>query len=149
MHQATVHSTQGLRSEINVRNHTIYSDEPTDKGGSDTAPTPMDMLVGALGACVVITLQMYAQRKGWPLEAVHVTVSLERYKKEDYPAYTGDSAFVNEVRQQITLVGPLTDEQKARLLEIATKCPVHKTLEFPTFFVEELPEGAKSIEPAR
>ncbi len=147
MHQATVHSGNGLRTEINVRNHTIFADEPLANGGTDTAPTPMDMLVGALGACVVITLQMYAQRKGWPLEEVQVSVSLERYKKEDYPAYTGDSGFVNEVRQRVTLKGPLTDEQKARLLEIGKKCPVHRTLEFPTFFVEEMSED-KTIEPA-
>ncbi len=148
MHQATVHSKSGLRTEINIRNHTIYADEPLDREGSDTAPTPMEMLVGALGACVVITLKMYAQRKGWPLEDIQVSVSLERYKKEDYPAYTGDCGFVNEVRQRITFKGPLTEEQKNRLLEIAKKCPVHRVLEFPTFFVEELPEDDKTIEPA-
>ncbi len=148
MHQATVHSGNGLRTEISVRNHTIFADEPLTNGGTDAAPTPMEMLVGALGACVVITLQMYAQRKGWPLEEVQVSVSLERYKKEDYPAYTGDCGFVNEVRQHVTLKGNLTDEQRARLLEIGKKCPVHRTLEFPTFFVEEMLEDDKTAEPA-
>ena len=148
MHQATVHSVTGLQTEINIRNHTIFADEPLDRDGTDTAPTPMEMLVGALGACVVITVQMYARRKGWPLEEVEISLSLERYKKEDYPAYTGDSGFVNEVRQHVTLKGPLTEEQKARLQEIGKKCPVHRTLEFPTFFVEGMLEDDKTIEPA-
>jgi putative redox protein len=147
---ATVHSESGLRAAINIRNHTLTADETLDRGGTDTAPTPMEMLLGALGACIVITIQMYAQRKNWPLEAVNVTLSLERFKKEDYPAYTGDAGFVNEIRQEVTLKGNLTDEQRARLLEIGNRCPVHRTLENPTFFVEgsSTSEGQPSPTPA-
>jgi putative redox protein len=139
---ATVHSESGFRAAISIRNHTLTADETLDRGGTDTAPTPMEMLVGALGACIVITIQMYAQRKNWPLEEVHVTLSLERFKKEDYPAYTGDAGFVNEIRQEVTLTGNLADEQRARLLEVGSRCPVHRTLEYPTFFVEGQPKPA-------
>jgi putative redox protein len=142
VHYATVHSDSGLRAAINIRSHSLTADETLDRGGTDTAPTPTEMLLGALGACMVITIQMYAQRKNWPLEAVHVALSLERFKTEDYPAYTGDAGFVNEIRQDVTLEGNLTDEQKARLLEIGSRCPVHRTLESPTFFVEGQPKPA-------
>jgi putative redox protein len=150
VHHATVHSESGLRAAINIRSHTLTADETLDRGGTDTAPTPMEMLLGALGACIVITIQMYAQRKNWPLEAVHVTLSLERFKKEDYPAYTGDAGFVTEIRHEVRLEGNLTEEQKARLLEIGSRCPVHRTLEYPTIFVDgsSASEGQPSPAPA-
>ncbi len=140
MKQAFARTENGLRTSIKLRHHTIFADEPLQDGGTDTAPTPMEMLAGALGACMVVTAELYARRKKWPLTEVTVSVSLERFKKEDYPAYTGEVGYVNEVRYEINFGALLTEEQKVRLLEIAKKCPVHRTLEYPTFFVEGLRE---------
>jgi putative redox protein len=105
----------------------------------------MDLLIGAAGACIAVTTQAYAQHKGWPLEGVTIELEAERFKREDYPAYSGDAPYVNEIREQIQFEGPLTDEQKERLMKIAGKCPVHLLLESPVFFVDEM----VSAEPLR
>jgi putative redox protein len=140
MAQITVRSENGLRTAISVRDHTFYADEPPSNSGTDTAPTPTEMFVGSLGACMVITVQLYAQRKQWPLEEVVVSLSLERIKKEDYPAYTGDAPIVNQFRVQMAFKGSLTEEQKVRLHDIGSRCSIHRALQSPSFFVDSLPE---------
>lgn len=127
---------EGYRTDIEVRNHNIHADEPADKGGTDTSPTPTELLLGALGSCMAITARMYAERKDWPLEGVEVALEIERFSGKEYAGYDGDAAFVHEVRHQIVLHGPLDDDQRARLLEIAGRCPVHRVIENPAFFVE-------------
>lgn len=127
---------EGYRTDIRVRTHTIHADEPVDSGGTDTAPTPTEMLMGALGSCMAITARLYAERKGWPLEGVEIALDFERFAGKEYAAYNGDAAFVHEIRQQITLLGPLDDDQRERLLEIASRCPVHRIVENPAFFVD-------------
>jgi putative redox protein len=129
-----VRSENSYRTEIQIRQHTVIADELVQDGGEDQAPTPMEILVGTIGACVAVTTRAYAQRKNWALEAITVEVEMERFKREDYPTYTGDAPYVNEVRERIHFEGALTDEQKARLMSIASKCPVHVTLENPVFF---------------
>lgn len=138
MAKATIHLDNTLRATITAREHTWIADEPEADGGTNLGPTPMEMLVGSLGACAAITTQLYARRKGWPLEGVEINVDFERFKRDAYPTYTGTSDVVNELRQTIVFHGPLTDEQKARLLEIAGKCPVHRVLTQPNFLIEEL-----------
>jgi|SRR5579871_4681499 len=133
-----VHSEQGYRTAIQIRQHTVIADELIQDGGTDTGPTPMEILLGTVGACVAVTTRAYAQRKNWPLENVTIELSMDRHRGEDYPAYTGPAAFVNEIRERIQFEGPLTEEQRQRLMTIAGKCPVHLTLENPVFFVEEL-----------
>ena len=133
-----VHSEQGYRTAINIRQHTVIADELVQDGGTDTGPTPMEILLGTVGACVAVTTRAYAQRKNWPLEGVTVELSTERHRREDYPAYTGEAAFVNEIHERIQFDGSLTDDQRARLMTVSSKCPVHLTLENPVFFVEEL-----------
>jgi putative redox protein len=96
--------------------HVWLADEPKKLGGGDTGPNPDDLLLSSLGACTSITLKMYAKHKDWPLEAVHVALALER---------TDDSTTID---RQIVVTGPLSDEQRERLLQIANKCPVHKIL---------------------
>lgn len=131
----------GYRATIQTRTHTYYADEPTDSGGTDTAVTPTEMLMGALGACIAITLRLYAERKGWDLQGVEVTLDHERFAGNEYAAYEGDSNYVHEIRKAITLHGDLDDSQRERLMEIAGKCPVHRLIDTPTFWVSELLAG--------
>ena len=138
MTKATVRLDEGYQAVIQIRNHTLIADEPESDGGNNAGPTSKEMLLGALGACAAITVKMYAKRKGWALEGVEIDLSTERFKTEDYPAYTGEGAFVHEFRQRIRFKGDLTDEQKERMLQIAGKCPVHRALDEPTVMIEEL-----------
>ncbi|NWF70556.1 MAG: OsmC family protein [Chloroflexi bacterium] len=140
MPKTSVHLDQGLRATAQSRNHVWVADEPVSEGGSDIAPTPMEMMLGALGSCVAITIKLYAQRKSWPLEAVDVNVELKRVKKEEYPSYDGPAAFVHLITKQIALYGPLSAEQRERLMEIGTKCPVARVITDPSFITDELLE---------
>lgn len=133
----TIRLDQGYKTAINIRQHIIIADELINDGGADEGPTPMEIMLGTVGACVAVTTQAYAKRKNWPLEGVSVELDMERIKSGDYPAYKGDAPFIHEIREAIRFDGPLTDEQRARLMEIAGKCPVHRTLENPVFFVEK------------
>ena len=118
---ATVTSTATpWRADITDGTHRWHADEPASVGGADTAPNPSQMICGALGACTVITVQMYAQRKQWPLASVEATVTKNPRGK---PA---DGA--TELDRAIRLTGELSAEQRERLLDIANKCPVHKLL---------------------
>ena len=104
--------------EITVASHRIRSDEEADKGGDDTGATPHELLLAALGSCTAMTLKVYAERKGWPLRDVHVTLNGS--------SANGDGGYV--INRQIAIDGDLDAGQRQRLLEIAEKCPVHKTL---------------------
>ncbi len=133
----SVRLDKGYQTAIQIRQHTVMADELISDGGTDIAPTPMEIMVGAVGACVAVTTKAYAQRKGWPLEGVSIELDIERFKSSDYAAYNGDAAFVHEIREAVRFDGPLSEEQLARLKEIAGKCPVHRVLENPVFFVEK------------
>ena len=109
--------TGKFRQTVRIGAHALVADEPVESGGADAGPAPHEWILAGLGACTSMTVKMYAERKGWPLSGAEVIVE---GKHED-------GAFV--MRRRVTLVGPeLTDEQRARLLEIANKCPVHKSL---------------------
>lgn len=124
------------RTEIKVRHHEWHCDEPVADGGGDTAPTPGEMMLGALGSCMAITCKMYARRKGWDLQAVEVQVDYERFKGADYPLHDGAELYVHEVRKALTFHGDLDDKQRRRLYDIAGKCPIHRLLASPTYFVD-------------
>jgi putative redox protein len=133
----TVWTDKGLRAVATTGTQTWYADEPLEDGGTDSGPTPMEMMLGSLGTCIVITVHLYANRKRWPLEKVEVNLDIQRYKAGDYPAYQGEAQFVHEIREKVVLHGDqLSDEQRERLMDIAKKCPVRRVLTNPTFFVE-------------
>ena len=117
------------RSRVEARTHVQELDEPTSVGGTDAGPTPYEALLGALGGCTVITLRMYADRKGWPLEAVRVRLRQARAHEPDCENCATTDVGPHRVEREIELEGPLTDEQRARLLQVADRCPVKQALE--------------------
>lgn len=122
---------------VSTKDHTWLADEPVKVGGNNLGPDPYHHLLAGLGACTSMTLRMYASRKGLPLE--HVKVELEHTR--DYHADCDDcekDGKIEAITRKITLVGDLTDEQRKRLIEIADKCPVHKTLHNNPLIVSEL-----------
>ncbi len=127
---------EGTRATIKVRQHRWHADEPADAGGTDSGPTPGEMMLGALGSCMAITCRLYAERKGWDLQRVEVKLDYERFNGRDYPAHKGSDAFVHELREALVFHGDLDEKQRKRLRDIAGKCPIHRLLEYPTYFVE-------------
>ena len=119
-------------TEVHTVSHRFVADEPKSYGGDDTGPTPYDLLLAALGTCTAMTMKMYAERKGLPFEGTRIAVTHERNHEEDCEhALDGEEgAQIQALNRVITLLGDdLTDEDRAKLIEIADKCPVHRTLE--------------------
>ncbi|HEX9668808.1 MAG TPA: bifunctional alpha/beta hydrolase/OsmC family protein [Thermoanaerobaculia bacterium] len=119
---------RGLAQRIVARRHRLRADEPEAAGGTDTGPTPYDLLVAALGACTGMTLRLYAERKGLPLEGVRVRLRHGRIHAADCAACETKEGKVDRIERDIELLGQLAPEQRQRLLEIADRCPVHRTL---------------------
>ncbi len=118
----------GYRTELHMGRHHLLADEPESVGGTDDGPTPYDYLNAALGACTSMTLRMYADRKGLPLQGVRVRLRHSKVYAADCAECETASGRVDRIEREIELLGPLDASQRARLLEIADKCPVHKTL---------------------
>jgi putative redox protein len=120
--QAAIVETAGgkFRQTVRIGPHTLVADEPVSAGGDDAGPAPHEWILAGLAACTSMTVKLYADKRGWPLASVHVRVDGEHV----------DGAFV--LKREVHFVGAgLTDEQHARLVEIANKCPVHKSLTGP------------------
>jgi uncharacterized OsmC-like protein len=108
--------------------HSFVSDEPAESGGDNLGPSPYELLLWALGSCTAMTLLMYARNKGWDLADVSVQLTHDRVHADDSKDAEGATAKVDVITRDISLRGNLTEEQQARLMEIAARCPVHKTL---------------------
>lgn len=121
-------SPSGYLQEIVVGLHRLHADEPVAAGGADVGPTPYELLLAALGACTSITLRMYADRKQWPLDGVEVRLRHSRIHATDCAECETKEGMLDHIEREISLRGELTDGQKQRLLEIADRCPVHRTL---------------------
>ncbi|HET8675302.1 MAG TPA: OsmC family protein [Blastocatellia bacterium] len=128
MAEVVVTSVGFLKQEITAGSHTFYADEPREVGGSDSGPDPYSLLLAALGACTSMTLQLYARRKEWPLEKVEVSLRHSHIHAVDCEECNTKEGKIGRIERYISLTGPLSDEQKERLLEIARRCPVHKTI---------------------
>ncbi len=121
-------SAKGFAQEILVGGHRLLSNEPIAAGGTDTGPGPYDLLLAALGSCTSMTISLYARRKQWPLEAVRVRLRHLKIYAEDCGNCETKSGMLDRIERDVELVGPLDAQQRTRLLDIANKCPVHRTL---------------------
>lgn len=124
----TVRSRDGYQQEIIAGDHVIFADEPIEVGGADTGPNPYELLLGALGACTSITVKMYAQRKGWDLQEVEVELRHSKDYLQDCIDCLDKDVKLDHITLRLSFKGNLDDEQRARLFEIAKRCPVHRTL---------------------
>jgi len=120
--------TGTFQHEVKVRDHIVAADEPREAGGDDTAPSPQELLAASLAACTAITLEMYAQRKSWDVGPVEVDCQYQ-------PAERGCPTRFELV---VRLPSDLSDEQVQRLMAIAAKCPVHRTLDGEVMFEERV-----------
>ena len=121
-------SATGFAQEILAGPHRMTADEPKSAGGTDTGPSPYDFLLAALGACTSMTVGMYARRKGWQLEEVTVNLRHSKIHVSDCADCETKEVMLDRIELDIHFVGKLTAEQRTKLLEIANKCPVHRTL---------------------
>jgi putative redox protein len=128
MSEVIVSSAGYLKQEITAGAHKLVADEPREAGGTGAGPDPYSLLLAALGACTSMTLQMYARRKGWPLEKVEVSLRHSRIHAVDCETCITKDGQITRIERYISLTGPLTEEQRAQLLKIAQRCPVHRTI---------------------
>jgi putative redox protein len=118
--------------------HSWTGDEPTDLGGADAGPTAFELLLGSVGACVAITVQMYARRKGWPLDSVVLDLEHSKIEAADCEDCETEKGKISEIRLRLYLQGALSEEQRDRIFQIAGRCPVKRTLEGEIKFRSEL-----------
>ncbi len=133
-------NSEGFTTAMKIGGHYLTADEPASAGGNDFGPSPYELVAAGLASCTAMTLQMYARRKKWPLEQVKVHTSYSKNHATDCENCESEQAKIDTFRRTLELNGPLSQEQKQRLLEIANKCPVHRTLHSEISILTELSE---------
>jgi putative redox protein len=130
MHRVVAVTTDEKKylQDIAIGHHRLQADEPVSIGGGDAAPDPYELLLGALGACTAITVQMFADRRRWPLEKVYVRLSHAKSHAQDCAQCDSPGAKLDRVELAIELQGNLTEEQRRKLMDVADHCPLHRTL---------------------
>lgn len=127
--EVVVHGTGAhFAQEVEVGENQLHADEPVSAGGGDAGPSPYDLLSAALGTCKSMTMGLYARRKGWPLANITVRLRHSKIHAADCAQCETKEGYLDRIDCEIVLEGELTAEQRERLLEIANRCPVHKTL---------------------
>jgi putative redox protein len=128
MPPVTIRAGNSLRNDIEAGPHHFVADEPANAGGTDAGPTPYDLLSAALGVCTSMTLRVVAKRENIPLEGVEITVENDRMYAKDCADCTSSAGYIHRFTVGIKLIGNLTAEQRDRMLVVAKRCPVNKTL---------------------
>jgi uncharacterized OsmC-like protein len=128
MKEVIVKFIRNYQHEAKTNQQTITIDESKEVGGDGKGPDPYDLLLSALGGCTAMTIMMYARRKGWPVEGIQVKLNHEKIHAQDCEECDTQEGKLDQITKTIFLRGDLTQEQKERLLEIAERCPVNKTL---------------------
>src|SRR4026208_1146769 len=118
----------GFAQQIQVGAHQLSADEPAGSGGTDTGPSPYDLLLAALGSCTSMTIGFYPRRKNWPLQGVVVSLWHSKIHAADCAECETSEGRIDRIEREIQLIGSLTSEQRSKLMEMADKCPVHRTL---------------------
>ncbi|MFP4090521.1 MAG: alpha/beta fold hydrolase [Cyclobacteriaceae bacterium] len=126
--QVVSRTLDGFTTEITTDEHALLADEPLEVGGSDLGPSPYELLNASLGACTGMTLRMYADHKKWPLNEVRVHLQHKKIHAQDCDSCEKNENKIDQIERTIELEGDLNEDQKKRLMEIADKCPVHRTL---------------------
>jgi len=148
-HGVRVRGTGDFAQEIEIGAHRLRSDEPVLAGGADSGPTPYQLLLAALGSCISMTVSLYARRKGWPLESVDVRLRHDKIHAEDCADCETREGKIDRITKEVRFEGPLDDEQRSRLLEIAGRCPVHRTLRSEIHIVDAsgaAPRGESTVD---
>lgn len=135
---ASLDREDGFTTQMKVGNHYMIADEPTDVGGNDFGPSPYELVSAGLSACTAMTVQMYAKRKGWQIDNIEVHTSYSRSHAADCEDCETNSTKIDTFHRQIKLTANLDEKQRKRILEIADKCPVHKTLHSETQVITKL-----------
>lgn len=140
--QARENGAGAYALEIRARGHLMHADEPVEVGGADTGPSPYELLAAALASCTAMTLRMYANRKGWRLGRIDVAVHHAKIHAEDCADCETRHGRVDSFERVIEVEGECDAEVHSKLLEIADKCPVHRTLHSDVRVVTRLADGA-------
>lgn len=148
MSEVVVTSQKNLQHEVRYGvGQAFITDEPRAAGGDDAGPDPYTLILGALGSCISMTVQLYARRKQWPVESVTVRLRQNRIHAKDCQDCKDQEGFIHRIERSVSVTGDLSDEQHARLQEIAHKCPVHKTLTSKIVITDMNEEALESSEP--
>jgi putative redox protein len=142
MKEVIVRGGTSFKTEISAGPHTFYADEPADAGGTESGPTPYDFLSAALGACTSMTVHVVAKRENIPLEGIELTITSDRQHAQDCADCTTSGGYIHRFTVKMRLSGNLTPQQKQRIVDVARRCPVFKTLQSEIKIDETLVEDA-------